>query len=87
MQVTSYYPTDPNETLTEHPPLRPVVTRERIDSVAGCALCQVELQAAEPGEREGHVCNHPGGGDGNRQDDENSVHGSEGARLRVRGLN
>lgn len=39
-----------NQTFTEPPTARP--TRDRVDSVAACAICAVELQALEPGDRD-----------------------------------
>ena len=41
--------------LPDAPPLWP---RQRVDSVAACAECAVELEALDEGDRSGHVCNH-----------------------------
>ena len=76
-------PVDPqDQTFTEPPASKPV--RDRVDSVAACAVCQVELEALEPGLRDGHICNHQQEGVG-RQSDQQSVHGSDGGRSRAGG--
>ena len=51
------------------PPLRPIrPQRPRLDSVAQCALCRVELEAMNTGDRGSHACTHQP--DGQRHDDE-----------------
>ena len=63
-------PDDDIHVSSVQPPARP---RRRIASVPACRQCAVQLQDANPGEREAHVCTHNPDGEQEQQ----SEHGSD----------
>ena len=67
-------PDDDTHELTIQPPARP---RRRIDSVPACRECAVQLQDANPGEREAHVCTHNPDAVRNIGEQGQSDHGSD----------
>ena len=73
---------DDAETQVETPSLIP---RRRLDSVPpGCALCVSELMDLEPGDREGHQCNHKDQRARGQDEDAHSTAGSDSVPARAR---
>ena len=67
-------PEDETHEPTVQPPARP---RRRIDSVPACRECAIQLQDANPGEREAHVCTHNPDAVRNTGEQGQSEHGSD----------